>query len=198
LIASDGGENPYRIHQELGQTMTKNVTVVRYNKDIEETLGKLDELDERYRNVSLADTTNWTNQNLSFTRALGDMLVLARVIAHGALRRDECRGAHYKPDFDLPSPTAEGGAALREQANHWCDAFDAQNRRWLKTTIAQHSPDGPKFSDEEVDVTLIPPRPRTYGLKGAEIIEEVWRARQRGPAHGGARREAVGAAGGTT
>ena len=34
--------------------------------------------------------------------------------------------------------------------------------------------DGPKITYESVNTSLIPPRPRTYGLKGAEIIEEVW------------------------
>ena len=31
---------------------------------------------------------------------------------------------------------------------------------------------------EDVDVSLIPPRPRLYGLVGAEIIDEVWQQRQ--------------------
>ncbi|MCH7721131.1 MAG: hypothetical protein IH988_09120 [Planctomycetes bacterium] len=30
------------------------------------------------------------------------------------------------------------------------------------------------MSYEPVDVSLIPPRPRTYGLKGAELIDQVW------------------------
>ena len=31
---------------------------------------------------------------------------------------------------------------------------------------------------EDVDTSLIPPRPRLYGLVGAEVIEEVWKQRQ--------------------
>jgi succinate dehydrogenase / fumarate reductase flavoprotein subunit len=30
---------------------------------------------------------------------------------------------------------------------------------------------------EEVDTSLIPPRPRLYGLVGAEVIEQVWSER---------------------
>ena len=41
----------------------------------------------------------WTNQNVVFTKALVDMFPLAKVILRGALQRDECRGAHFKPDF---------------------------------------------------------------------------------------------------
>ncbi len=174
LINNQGDQNPYKLHQELGDWMTRNVTVVRNNKDLQATLDKIDELEERYGNVALADKSNWTNQNFSFTRALGGMIILARVITKGALLRDECRGAHYKPEFQIPSPDAQDPGALREQAQTWCKAFKEKNKRWLKTTIAKYTSDGPKFTYREVDTGSIPPRPRTYGLKGAEIIEQVW------------------------
>jgi succinate dehydrogenase / fumarate reductase flavoprotein subunit len=175
LIANPGNENPYKIHQELGDTMTRNVTVVRRNKDIQQTLTKLDELAERYTRVRLADKGHWTNQNLSFTRAVGDMILLGKVIAQGAMLRDECRGAHYKPDFLITPPKSDDPGELRKEAEQWCKAFKSQLDKWLKTTIAEYTPAGPKISYEAVDVSHIPPRPRTYGLKGAEIIEKVWR-----------------------
>ncbi|MBI4716917.1 MAG: succinate dehydrogenase flavoprotein subunit [Planctomycetes bacterium] len=175
LIKNQGTENPYKLHEELGDWMTRNVTVVRHNKDVRATMDKIAELDERYQRIALADKGDWTNQNFSFTRALGDMILLARVIAEGALRRDECRGAHYKPEFEIPPPTSDDPAELRRQAQAWCKRFREQTEKWLKSTIVEYSPQGPKFSYEAVDTSLISPRPRTYGLKGAEIIEEVWR-----------------------
>jgi succinate dehydrogenase / fumarate reductase flavoprotein subunit len=175
LIHNPGTENPYKLHEELGDTMTCNVTVVRQNQQIESTLTKIEELSDRYRNVAISDKSLWTNQNLSFTRALGDMILMARVVAQGALQRDECRGAHFKPDFQIPPPDTDDPAGLRRQAERWCKAFKEQNEKWLMTTVARYTPDGPRFSYEKVDTSLIPPRPRTYGLKGAEIIEEVWR-----------------------
>ncbi len=174
LIARNGDENPYQLHLELGDSMTRNVTVVRRNKDIESTLSKIAELTARYKHISLADKGNWTNQNFSFTRALGDMLLMARVIAQGALQRDECRGAHFEPDFQITAPDADDPATLRKQATTWCQSFKKKNEQWLKSTIAKYTPDGVEFSYEDVDTSLIPPRPRTYGLKGAEIIGEVW------------------------
>ena len=175
LIANEGDENPYTLHQELGELMTRSATVVRDNKDLEAALAKIGELDDRYTRVHMSDKGDWTNQNLSFTRALGDMLCIARVIVKGALLRDECRGAHYKPEFQIPPPDADEPGELRKQAQSWCEAFKKKNDKWLKTTIAEHTSDGPVISYEAVDTSLIPPRPRTYGLKGAEIIEEVWR-----------------------
>ncbi len=177
LLNHPGDENPYKLHLELGDVMTRNVTVVRNNKALEETLAKIDELRERYERVTLADKGNWTNQNVSFARALGDMILLARVITEGALRRNECRGAHYKPEFEIPAPDADDPAELHRQAQTWCQRFAARNDQWLKTTIAEFASDGPKISYEPVDTSLIPPRPRTYGLKGAEIIEEMWTER---------------------
>ena len=177
LIERHGTENPYQLHQELGDWMTRNVTVVRNNKDLQATLDKLDELTKRYENVALSDRSSWTNQNFSFARALGDMILLAKVITKGALMRDECRGAHYKPEFEIRAPDADEPAKLREQARQWCEEFKKKNEQWLKTTVARYNDaDGSFEIDyEDVDVSLIPPRPRTYGLKGAEVIEQTWR-----------------------
>jgi len=49
----------------------------------------------------------------------------------------------------------------------------------LKSTIAGWNPDNsmPDITYEEVDTSLIPPRPRLYGLVGGEVIEEVWKER---------------------
>ena len=62
-------------------------------------------------------------------------------------------------------------------AEKWCDEFESNNRRWLKSTIADWKDDEPQLSYEDVDTSLVPPRPRLYGLVGAEIIEEVWKKR---------------------
>jgi succinate dehydrogenase / fumarate reductase flavoprotein subunit len=174
-----GGENPYLLHQELGRVMTKAATVVRRNDMLREAYGKVGELTERAKRCSLSDTGNWTNQNVLFTRALVDMFPLAKAILKGALQRDECRGAHFKPEFAMPGLTATEPAERRRQAEEWCDAFERNTRKWLKSTIATLSADGePILSYEDVDTSLIPPRPRLYGLVGADVIEEAWKQRQ--------------------
>lgn len=175
LVNNEGNENPYKLHDELGEWMTRTCTVVRVNKDIKTCLDKISELEDRYKRVKMADKGNWTNQNLSFTRALGDMILISRIVAQGALQRDECRGAHFKPDFLIKGPTADNPAELKKQADQWCLEFKKQTEKWLKSTIATNTPEGPVLSYEAVDTTLIPPRPRTYGLKGAEIIDKTWK-----------------------
>ncbi|HEV3024536.1 MAG TPA: succinate dehydrogenase flavoprotein subunit, partial [Pirellulales bacterium] len=168
LKRTGGGENPYLLHQELGNVMTKAATVVRYNATLKEAYAKVSELAERARRCSLSDTGNWTNQNVVFTKALLDMFPLAKAILKGALARDECRGAHFKPDFALPGLTSTSPAERRHEAQLWCDQFEANTQKWLKSTIATLSADGePQLSYEDVDTSLISPRPRLYGLVGA-------------------------------
>jgi len=141
LMKSDGDENPFRLWRELGELMTKDCTVIRYNKNLEQTDATLVELIERIGRVNLSDRSMWANTSFAFTRQLYNMLQLSRVIAQGARMRDESRGAHYKPDFP-----------------------DRDDKNWLKTTKAYFAPDAdePKFEFEPVDVSLIPPRARKY------------------------------------
>jgi succinate dehydrogenase / fumarate reductase, flavoprotein subunit len=144
IMAMDGNENAYVLHKELGEWMTDNVTVVRYNDKLLETDAKIQELMERYKKININDTSKWSNQGPSFTRQLWSMLQLGRVITLGAYNRNESRGAHYKPDFP-----------------------DRNDEQWLKTTMASFNREknAPEFSYEEVDTSLIQPRKRDYTKK---------------------------------
>jgi succinate dehydrogenase / fumarate reductase, flavoprotein subunit len=174
-----GKENPYDLHQELGNLMTRVATVVRRNEQLAEAYGEVGRLQERWRHCAVSDTGNWTNQNVVFTKALGDMFPVAKLMVKGALLRDECRGAHFKPDFAMPGIAATDPVEKRAEAEEWCDRFEENTRKWLKSTIAACGPDGePEITYQDVDTSLIPPRPRLYGLVGGEVIEEVWKERQ--------------------
>ena len=179
LARTSGDENPYELHQELGALMTRVATVVRRNDQLEAAYDEVCRMQERWNRCAVSDTGNWTNQNVVFTKALGDMFPVAKLILKGALLRDECRGAHFKPAFAMPGIAATDPVGKRREAEQWCDAFEANTRKWLKSTIAECGPDGnPQISYQDVDTSLIPPRPRLYGLVGADVIEEVWKERQ--------------------
>jgi len=139
LLSSDGTENPITIWREMGELMTEHVTVTRINKDLELADAKLRALSERLKKINLSDRTLWSNQTLHFAREMENMIVLARVITLGALRRNESRGAHYKPEF--PN---------RDDAN------------WLKTTRAKWVNGEIQITYEAVDISQIPPRARRY------------------------------------
>ena len=179
LNRTSGTENPYLIHQELGDVMTRAATVVRRNEQLEEACEKVNELSDRADKCALSDTGNWSNQNVVFTKSLVDMFPIAKCIIKGALQRDECRGAHYKPAFARQGIESDDPAEQRRQAEAWCDKFQENNDKWLKSTVATWSTDSnqPDLNYEEVDTSIIPPRPRLYGLVGGEMIEKVWKER---------------------
>ena len=137
--ASRGQENPYALHHELTALMDEKVGLARHNAALREADTRILELKDRYRKLDLNGGNPWGPQAVSFARQLWNMLELSLVVCRGALRRDESRGAHFKPD--LPQ---------RDDA------------RWLKTTKAIWTPDGPAFSDGPVDTSLLPPGPRRY------------------------------------
>jgi succinate dehydrogenase / fumarate reductase flavoprotein subunit len=139
LLNNKGTENPFKIWRELGDTMTKHATIVRYNAGLDTADAKLVELLDRYKNVNLSDKSQWANTSFAFTRQLYNMLELARVIVQGARLRDESRGAHYKPDFP-----------------------NRDDEKFLKTTKAAFVDGAPQISYEEVDTSHIVPRPRVY------------------------------------
>jgi succinate dehydrogenase / fumarate reductase flavoprotein subunit len=150
LVGNPGDENPYLLWQEMGQWMTSNCTVVRHNEKLEETLVRCEEWKQRYQRIKLSDTGMWTNQNLSFARATGDMIKLAEAILKGALQRNESRGAHYKPAFP-----------------------ERDDQQFLKTTIATYdaASDSAQISYQPVDTSLVPPRARTYGKKETTLTK---------------------------
>ncbi len=178
LLSQSGGENPYLLHQELGNIMTSAATVVRKNDQLDDAIQKVNDLSDRAKKCSLSDSGQWTNQNVVFTKALLDMFPLAKTILKGARNRDECRGAHYKPDFQLPGVDAEDDAERKRQAEAWCDRFEENNAKWLKSTVATWKGDQPELNYEDVDTGSIPPRPRLYGIVGGDVIMNTWKERQ--------------------
>ena len=174
-----GNENPYALHREMAEEMISNVLIVRENSKLEATLKKLDEFEERWKNVNCVDTTDWSNPVPSFINQLWNMIQLSKIITKGALLRDEFRGSHYKPEFDLNQPSdfrpetyleyekqKVAGKVNEEGFNPehltYMKRFSENNNKWLKSTIAHFKNGGPEITYEDVDKSLIAPRPRKY------------------------------------
>ncbi len=152
LVKSDGTENPYLIGRELGDEMTAACTVVKSEPRLLQAREKLAELRDRYGRVRLSDTGLWTNQNLSYARAVGDMLRIADAMIEGSLLRKESRGSHYRTDF----PKRHDGD-------------------FLKTSVARLDPstDRCTIAYEDVEVGLVVPRERNYAKSHAPAKEEA-------------------------
>jgi succinate dehydrogenase / fumarate reductase flavoprotein subunit len=115
------------------------VSVKRDNESLQETLSKIKEIRERYKNITIDDKGSQLNQTYTFAAQFGPMLELALVITKGALLRNEFRGAHFKPEFPARN-----------------------DKEWLKTTIATYSPNEPVISYEPVDMRHLDPVKRDY------------------------------------
>jgi succinate dehydrogenase / fumarate reductase flavoprotein subunit len=157
-----GGDHyPYRLHNELGALMTAQVGVVRDNAELDAAIQQLSEMEQCSARINLSETSPWANQSLAHARQVCDMIKLAQVIAASARARDECRGAHYKPAFALAIPAGKfpGDPEFEAYRERW----KRKNDEWLKTTLAEYTPDGPRISFEPVDLSLMQPeQPRDY------------------------------------
>jgi succinate dehydrogenase / fumarate reductase, flavoprotein subunit len=151
LLATTSGTlapetNPYQIGKELGDEMTAASTVVKSGPRLEQAIAKIGQLRERFSRVRLGDPAAWTNQTLAYTRAVGDMLVLAESILITGLLREESRGSHYRSDF-----TARN------------------DDRFMKSSVSEYLPTGGigkpahRVFYRDTDAPLVKPRLRNYG-----------------------------------
>ncbi len=154
----NGAENPYALSKELGDIMTENCTVVRYNDRLKKTVEKIRELKARWNNCNVLDTGVVANRAQSYVNQLWNMLELGEVIATSALLRDESRGAHYKPEFSLPEPKSKDP---REDPE-WMALWRKRHEKWAKTTIAKYAAQGPQITYEDLATPVLEPEPRWY------------------------------------
>jgi succinate dehydrogenase flavoprotein subunit len=99
----DGGENPYDLHQELQATMQSLVGIIRTGSELEQALGKLEELKERTGKVSVSGGRAY-NPGWNLATDLPSLLTVSTAIAQGALHRKESRGGHTRDDYPAADP----------------------------------------------------------------------------------------------
>ena len=140
-------DNAYIIGNELGETMVAASTVVKTEEGLSKAMDTVAGLKDRFKRMKLADTATWTNQSLSYTKAVGDMLLMAEVILKAGILRKESRGSHYRPDYP-----------------------DRDDERFMKHSVAEYRPETGEHEITFVDVRadLVEPRARTYGKKAGE------------------------------
>jgi len=161
IVQRSSGENPFALHRELGEIMQEYVFVERDNAGLDRALEGIRRLKERAAKIAIDDRSLWANQSLSWARQVQDMIVLAEVLTLSARQRDECRGSHYKGEFELKIP--EGKFPGDPEYDQFVARWKANNEKWLRHTIATHSPDGPRLEQVPVELSVLPPEtPRDY------------------------------------
>ena len=101
LLDRKDGERPWKIRDELAQTMHENFGVFRRERQMQEQGRIVGYLRERYENVVVEDKGEVFNNDLTQALELGFLLELAECMIVAGIERKESRGAHARPD-DYP------------------------------------------------------------------------------------------------
>jgi succinate dehydrogenase/fumarate reductase flavoprotein subunit len=88
-----------KIHGELGNLMNEKVGLIRTGTGLQEALGQIQSLKDRYSRLRVKNPSRIYNYELTSYLELGSMLTLAEVVALAAAARAESRGAHQRADF---------------------------------------------------------------------------------------------------
>jgi succinate dehydrogenase flavoprotein subunit len=95
---TEGGENPYTIHQELQRAMNDLVGIIRRADEVEQALKRLDDLRARAQRITVEGHRQY-NPGWHLALDLRNMLAVSECVARAALERTESRGGHTRDDF---------------------------------------------------------------------------------------------------
>jgi succinate dehydrogenase / fumarate reductase flavoprotein subunit len=160
ILRTEGDENAYKLHEELARAMLIDCTIERRNDALEHLIARIEEVDDRLQRVRVTDAARGRmNQGAAFVRHLENMVVLARVIAQSARRRDESRGAHFKPDF----PQRDDANGLRTTLAFHVGSANGAHAAVRHVREFDYSAAGLGVHvTDAVDTSLVRPRPRHY------------------------------------
>jgi succinate dehydrogenase / fumarate reductase, flavoprotein subunit len=140
LLDRRDGERPWRIRDELAETMHENFGVFRRERQMEEQGRIVGYLRERYENVVVEDKGEVFNNDLTQALELEFLLELAECMVVSGIARKESRGAHARPD-DYP---------------------ERDDENYMRHTIVRWVGDRPVLDWKPVTVTKWQPQERTY------------------------------------
>jgi succinate dehydrogenase / fumarate reductase flavoprotein subunit len=118
LLDRTSGERPWKIRDELGESMLENFAVFRREEQMARQIGIIEELRERYESVYVEDKGTVFNSDLTQAIELGNMLDTALCMVTAGLVRKESRGAHARP-YDYPKRDDEN--FLHHSITRWVD-----------------------------------------------------------------------------
>jgi succinate dehydrogenase / fumarate reductase, flavoprotein subunit len=100
------GENPYKVQQDLQETMQALVGIVRNEGEMLEAVGRLAGFNERAARAGI-DGHREYNSGWHTCIDLRNLLDVSEAIARSAVERKESRGGHFREDY--PDKVAEFG-----------------------------------------------------------------------------------------
>ena len=133
------GEDAYDIRAEMTAATKDHFGIFREEAEMRAGLAKLEQLKERCAGVGLRNASGVFNLDMMRTVELEGMVDVALAMAKGAVERTESRGSHARTDY----PTRD-------------------DERWLKHTMAYHTPEGPRLDYTPVALGTFEPQERKY------------------------------------
>jgi len=146
LRKTGGSEKISTLREAMQHTMEAGAGIYRTRDSLAEAAGKIAEMQERYKAVSMEDHSLAFNTQLVAALELGFLLDVAETILQCALQREESRGAHQRTDFP-----------------------DRDDKKFLAHSLVSRSTDGrPVVSYLPVTITRWPPGKRVYGEQSTD------------------------------
>jgi len=140
LLDRTDGERPWKIRDELAETMHVNFGVFRREEQMVEQGTIVQSLRERFERVVVEDKGEVFNSDLTQALELGFLLELAECMVVSGLARKESRGAHARP-YDYP---------------------DRDDENYLRHTVVTWKGGAPELDWKPVTMTKWQPQERTY------------------------------------
>ncbi len=97
-----GGENPYKLHQELQEITHNLVGIIRTKTELDDAILKIADIRKRIQNVTVTGGREF-NPGFHLSFDLDNMLLIAESTAKSAVVREESRGGHTRDDFPTMS-----------------------------------------------------------------------------------------------
>jgi succinate dehydrogenase / fumarate reductase flavoprotein subunit len=139
LRHGSGKANVFDIGNEMKSVMFDDVGVFRTEEGMKAALAKVNELQERFKQVKVQDTGKIFNTELLNAWEMGNLLDMAEVITASALNRKESRGGHARDDYP-----------------------ERDDQNWLKHTLIWKEAGALKIGYKPVVMTRFEPKKRVY------------------------------------
>jgi succinate dehydrogenase / fumarate reductase flavoprotein subunit len=98
-----GAESPYKVQEDLQETMQDLVGIVREESEMQRALAGLKQLKERAKHVRVSGNREY-NPGWHTALDLTNLLTVAEAITRCAIERKESRGGHFRDDFPEKKP----------------------------------------------------------------------------------------------
>jgi succinate dehydrogenase/fumarate reductase flavoprotein subunit len=134
LLAREGSFRAWQIREELGQTMSLNLGLVRTHESMSAAISAITALTHLAMTVTVQDKGRVFNTDLVQALELQSLLDVAETIVASALPRKESRGAHYRSDYPV-----------------------RDDQHWLRHSLIRRTPEGTALTYEPVTITRFPP-----------------------------------------